>query len=364
MAVYFSYLSRTLLTYFLTILLVIVLIVWLTQSLKFIELITGKGISFTDFIMVTGLLIPPMVYAILPVALFISIIALFSHLTTDRELVVLKSSGFSNFQIARPVLFVSVIVIIMHFFVSFYLLPKSYREFKALHEHFKNKLVSFLLEEGVFNTQSNNLTVYIDEKINNNFFKGIFIYNSTNKDKPITIMSDSGHIIKTNEGPKFVLYNGTHQEFNTKNHNVSLISFDKYEFGLQEPDGNVATNRIYDSNELFINELWEYSRIESEKSNKSYLVNFHQRVIWPLYSVALSIVACGFMLGWRYNRNSIWVNNCIVGAVGILFVVLSLVINNLAMGNHFFVWIMYFNIMLCFLFGILAFNDRLFRLLK
>lgn len=364
MKIYFSYLARSLLTFFLTILFIIVLIVWLTQSLKFIELITGKGISFNDFLMVTGLLIPPMIYAVLPVAFFISIIALFSHLNNDKELVVLKTSGLSDFQIAKPVIFISLFVMVAHFLVSFYLLPKSYREFKELQEHFKNKLVTFLLEEGVFNTQSNNLTVYIEEKINDTYFKGIFIYNSENKEKPITIMADTGHIIKTNEGPKFILFNGTHQELNVKNNNVSLITFDKYEFGLKQYYA-IPENRIYDSNEMYIGELWEqYQSLDSDKINKSYFVNLHQRIIWPVYSVVLSIVGSSFMLLGGYKRKNQWVKNASVAITGAVFIVLSLISNNLAMGHHSFVWAMYLNVILCLLIGGLAFNSKYIKKFK
>ena len=161
---YTKYIIQQVNSYFFAVLFVLIAMVWLTQSLRLIDLITSKGIDLFSFLKITTMLITPLSYIIIPIALLIAVISLISKFSHDRELVVLRNAGLSNYQIAKPIIIYAAIITIFNYAVSLYLMPKSYREFKDMQEMFKNKYLYLFLEEGVFNTQINNLTVYIDQK--------------------------------------------------------------------------------------------------------------------------------------------------------------------------------------------------------
>ncbi len=326
--------------------------VWLTQSLRLIDLITNKGIDIFSFLKITAMLITPLSYIIIPIAMLISTIMLASKLSHDRELVVLRNAGLSNFQIAKPIIIYATLITILNYSISLYFLPKSYREYKDMQEVFKNKYLSLFLEEGVFNTQINNITVYIDEKLSDTEFKGIFIYDNRNSEKPSTIMADSGLIRRTTSGPEFVLNQGSQQEENKKTGNISLVFFDNYRFNLSLFTES-SLIRSYDVNELFVHQLFKAENV-SDSVKQEYLVNANQRVIWPIYTLVLAILALGMMLSGYYSRRNQLIKNVVTAGVCSLAIVLSLAFNNLALKNFAMTPLIYLNCLVFLGFGIAA----------
>ena len=51
----------------------LVALIWLTQSLRFVELVVNRGLSLLVFLNLTGLLIPNFVAVILPITTFVVI---------------------------------------------------------------------------------------------------------------------------------------------------------------------------------------------------------------------------------------------------------------------------------------------------
>lgn len=347
MLIFARYISIDFLKYFFNILLTVIIIFWLTQSLRLIELIAVKGVSIVDFLKITVLLLPPMLYIAVPIASFIAALILFNTLHDDRELTILNNSGLSRWQIIKPIVLVAGMIMIIHYMVSFYFLPKSYREFKDLQDYFKNQFASLLLEEKVFNTQSNNLTVYIDERINDTFFKGIFIYNNHTPQKPISIIAKSGHIIKSPKGPEFILYYGLHQEEDKIAKTTSTVLFDEYHFSI-DPHINASAQRIFDANEMYIDEL---IKLQDGRYNPEHLVNANQRISWPLYTLVFVYTAASFMVT-GFSRRGLLKKNLLAVSVGVFFIGLSLLGNSLAMKNYQLIPIMYVNIILLFLVGL------------
>jgi lipopolysaccharide export system permease protein len=255
----------------------------------------------------------------------------------------LRNAGLNNWQIIKPVIIYSCAICCIHYIISFYFLPKSYRDFKDSKEYYKNHFATLLLEEGVFNTQSNNITVYINEKAGDNYFKGIFIHNMLDNLKPVTIIAESGYIIRTDAGPEFVLYNGTHQERNVKTGNVSMVTFHAYKFSMAKYEPS-QMNRQLESNELYIHQLFD-NFDTSDKNARFNIVNGNQRLIWPLYTIVLPLLAGAALLVGQFNRRFVWKKAAFAGSIGTLFIILSLVFNSLATRHIWMIAFMYGNIL-------------------
>ena len=82
-------------------------IVWLTQSLQFLQFVINKGLAIGAWLKLTMLLLPWFISVILPAALFLVIVFVYNKLTMDRELVVAQAAGISRFGLARPALDIS-----------------------------------------------------------------------------------------------------------------------------------------------------------------------------------------------------------------------------------------------------------------
>src|SRR6476469_326048 len=87
-------------------------LVWLIQSLRFVELVVNHGLSLGVFVELTSLLIPSVVAVILPITTFVVVQFIYQRLAGDREITVMRAAGLSPFALARPALAVAGIAVV------------------------------------------------------------------------------------------------------------------------------------------------------------------------------------------------------------------------------------------------------------
>ena len=85
-------------------------VVWVTQALRQIDLMTSKGQTILLFLLITGLALPSLVAFIAPVALFAGILYTLNKLNGDSELVVMAAAGVSPARLLRPMALLSAAV--------------------------------------------------------------------------------------------------------------------------------------------------------------------------------------------------------------------------------------------------------------
>ncbi|MFZ0693318.1 MAG: LptF/LptG family permease, partial [Alphaproteobacteria bacterium] len=164
--------------------------IYLSQSLRLIDLTVNRGVSFATFLYMTVLMLPNFLIIILPVALFSAIAFVYNRLTMESELVVMRSVGVSQMRLAMPALIVAVAVTLLGYALTTYLMPMSFREFRALQLRIRNQYTSILLQEGVFNTLSDNLTVFVRARSPDGRLEGILVQDDRIPDRPITAMAE------------------------------------------------------------------------------------------------------------------------------------------------------------------------------
>src|SRR6202046_5704720 len=96
------YLFRTAAAAFLAGLFTLTAVIWVTQALKQLDLMTSKGQTILVFLRITSLGLPFLTAAIAPVALFASVIYCLNKLNGDSELIIMSASGLSTARLLRP----------------------------------------------------------------------------------------------------------------------------------------------------------------------------------------------------------------------------------------------------------------------
>src|SRR5579883_436278 len=91
--------------------LVLAAMVWLTQSLQFLQFIINKGLAIGDWLKLTLLLMPSFIAVVLPAALFFVVLFVYNKLIVDRELVVVQAAGVSRLGLATPALLMAAIAV-------------------------------------------------------------------------------------------------------------------------------------------------------------------------------------------------------------------------------------------------------------
>ena len=140
---------------------VLVYILWLTQSLGFIELIINKGLSIGTWLEMTLLLLPNVVVIILPISLFLVVLFIYNKMTLDRELVVAQAAGISQWGLAQPAAIMAVLATIVGYTLTLHYGPMSMRAFKEIQWTARSDMSQVMLREGTFNQVGKGLTVYV-----------------------------------------------------------------------------------------------------------------------------------------------------------------------------------------------------------
>ncbi len=313
-------------------------IIWLTQALRFIDFIVNRGVSVLTFLKLTALIVPSLLYIVLPLSMFVAVLFIYSKLLGDSELVVLQSAGLSRFQIAKPVMLAGVAAAMVAYFISFYALPVTYRQFKDMQVFLRDNYASMLLQEEVFNTPMEGFTVFVRERDpNTSLLKGILVHDNRNIHNPVTMMAQRGQLQQTSKGPRFLLYEGNRQE--VKDGRLSFLKFDSYSIDLSFY-AKEAQERDRKPEELFLPELFAMAKEQPQRAGEL-LAEAHQRIVWPLYNIALAMFAAAMLLTGQFNRRGNWrrVTLSSMAAIGMIGVGLSL--QNVAANNTMLIPLVY-----------------------
>lgn len=237
-----TYIAKQIVTGFLLVALSLMSMLWLTQSLRFVEMVTDKGLPVYLFVEMTSLLMPRVFTILSPIALFVAVMFVYNRLITDSELVVMKAVGISSVVIARAALLVGAVLALFNVFVLNVGIPAAEGKFRDLEYEVKNSFSKMMLREGAFTSFKNNMTIFIDKFLDDGTVKGILVSDGKNPAEKVVTVAESGMLEYTDIGPKILLKNGTRQVMNKKSGQFSSMTFDDYvvDFG----DVSVARKKI------------------------------------------------------------------------------------------------------------------------
>jgi lipopolysaccharide export system permease protein len=277
-------------------------VVWLTQSLRFVEMIVNTGLAVTTFVTFTLLLLPSFLSLIGPIAVFAAVMFTYTKMLNDSEIVVLRAMGMSHCKIGRPALLLATIVMVLGYLNSIYLMPTTFREFKDLQREFRSELSSLFLQEGVFNPVVDGITVFIRERSDSGQLYGIIIHDERIPEKPITMMAEQGAIVSSEKGPRVLMVNGNRQEVREDDGRLSLLYFDRYTFDLSALNKNEIT-LWREPRERFLHELFFPADQASEIYNYRELrMEGIFRLSSPLLYLTFTLIGLALLLGGDFNR--------------------------------------------------------------
>ena len=277
-------------------------VVWLTQSLSFVDLIINRGLSALRFVYLLVLLTPSFLLLVLPIALFSAILYTYHRLTYDSELVVMRAAGFSSHALAVPALALGAGVMVLSYVISLYLMPLGFRTFKDLQFVIRSNQASMLLQDGEFNQIGNDVTAFVRERGPNGELRGILVHDRRNPERPVTVMAEEGMMLAGDRGPRFVLFQGNRQELNVGENQVSLLYFERYALDL-EMLGETPETRWHEPAERYLPALLYPDDSKDDQAYANELrAEGHNRLVAPLYALVLAAIAVAALLSGEFNR--------------------------------------------------------------
>ncbi len=277
-------------------------IIWLTQSLRFVDLITNNGIPVSIFAEMTSLLMPRIFTVLAPISLFAAVLFVYNRMLADRELVVMQSAGISPWQNAKPAVIFGLIMTVFNFYVYNYGIPWAEKTFNELQWQVKNDVSHLMFREGEFTSMQNGLTVFITTHEKDGSLAGILVNDERNPKSKVTLSAEKGRVVYTDNGPKIIMVNGARQAINTDDNQFTSVAFERYsvDFGMKETSSRKAAG----VREKTLSELLNARSIPglSEKEVNRYLVEGNRRLLNPFYNLLFALLGCTGLLVGNFNR--------------------------------------------------------------
>ena len=299
------YIFRTTFGAFMVVLVSVTMLMWMTQAMRNVDLLTSQGQTVLVFIGITGLIIPLLVLLIAPIALMIAAAHVLSKLSTDSELIVMNAAGMAPRQVFTPLLAVGLIVSLMVAAIAFYVSPKSLREARRWATEVRAEVVSSKIEPGQFTSiEGGKLTVHVRERKPNGQLSGVMVDDQRDPKERMTILAELGTILTNDRGVFLILETGTVQRQETGKRDPAIIRFREYAFDLSRLSPGAPASITYSAPERFLMELiapapGDTFAIEQADALRA---EFHNRITAVLYPVAFLVLTFAYLGAPRTTR--------------------------------------------------------------
>ena len=307
----------------------LVALIWLTQSIRFVELVVNHGLSLRVFLQLTGLLIPNFLAVILPITTFIVALFVYGRLAGDRELTVMRAAGLSPLTLARPALALAAIAMAGCFALNLYVVPASLASFRQFQFEIRNRVAAFLLQEGVFTPISDQMTVYVRSRDPDGTLHGILVDDNRDKSSHATILARSGQLVSTAGAPRVLQLDGSRQELDRQTGRLNVLTFARNSIELSQ-NGKAEEQRFRDPTEMSLGELLHPPAGMPERDRPKLLIEAHRRLSGPFSAAGFTLVALVAVLMGGFRRYGNFLRPLLAVAVVVALLAGGLTVANLA----------------------------------
>ena len=299
------YIFRTTFGAFAVVLVSLTAVIWVTQALRDIDIMTSQGQTILVFIGITGLIIPLLVLVIAPIALLIAVAHTLNKLSTDSEIIVMNAAGMSPWVLFRAFLNVAIVVSILVTAISAYFAPKGLRMLRDWLTEVRANVVSTIVQPGRFTSMETGVSIHIRERRTNGQLVGIFLDDRRNQKERITVLAETGDLIDNEKGTFLVLQKGVVQRHEAGRRDPSMVAFERYAFDLAQFAGGQQAVK-YSIRERYI---WQL--LFPDPKDQFYIeqpgqfrAELHDRLVAPLYPLAFVVIAFAYLGAPRTTRQS------------------------------------------------------------
>lgn len=285
---------------------ILVVLLWLTQSLKFLEVIVHNNVSIQDYFSLIIYLLPDLFVKVAPICTLIGAVLAYSKLTLDNELQVMQTLGKSPWQIIKPGFLLAFTLTVSLLLLNIFTIPSAFRAFRTQEFQLKNQFSSSLVREGGFNTVKG-LTIFVEKRLSPREFEGVFIHNngkssSSKNNKAYTIFAKKGFLKKVDDKYVLALQNGVRQE---KDHKNIIHSFEFANIVYDLDDfTNIVNSRGMKPYERDLRDLLQIDNatVQDEKLRIRLAAEGHQRLLLPFLCVLNILLVALVMVVNRPSR--------------------------------------------------------------
>ena len=293
------------------------LIVWVFQSVNFLDIIIEDGRGYLTYLNYSILNFPKIISKLLPFVLFFSFFYILNKYENNNELLIFWNFGVNKIKLVYFFFYFSLIVVVLQIILSSIIVPNSLQFSRSIMTKSNINLFEGFIKPKRFNDTVKNLTIYSEDKKENGDLVNIFIKKDNELDFQITY-AQIGRL-KTGANNILELYDG--QTINYVDKKITTFNFQKSDFSLNSLESNIievnkiqetktivllaCLNRQFNMGLYLLNDI---SLSNSEHNCKyenidNVFKELYKRFLIPLYIPVLFLTTLILILSSKENKN-------------------------------------------------------------
>ena len=298
---------------------------------------------------------------VIPLSIMITILLTFLKLSSDNEIMAIKSGGISIYGLMTPVGLFCLIGFVLTLFMTVYGQAWGRTALRALTLQVVSESIDIGLKERTFDDSFDGVTIYVNEiNLRNKNLVDVFIEDNRLPDRVNTVIAPRGILFSdpVNGTAHLKLFNGSIHQTNLNEKTAHAIHFDTYEISL-DTKRSIARKKAKPTRpkEMSFKALRSFVQNAERKDRRyfSMLLELHRRLALPFGCFALGIIAVplgvqsrsakrsfGLVLGLFFflfyyllmsmgkvygetgaypPQIGMWLPNVIIGGVGVYFLI-------------------------------------------
>ena len=279
-------------------------IVWTTQILARVNLVTDSGQSAMSFFEIAALMLPSVLPAVMPFAVVIATAQTLATMNNDSELVVISAAGGSKMTIIRPVMLLAVLASLISFAIDNGIDPLARQRGRELIASARADLLSLVIQEGTFRKIEDGLFIQIGERLADGRLGGIFVADSRTEGTDLVYYAKFGNLVERGDETLLIMQDG---EIHRKlpGNDISVIRFLSYAFDLSLFTASSGSPRLYPKDRS-LPYLFNPDPDDPvyQRNPQSFRAELHRRFTEWVYSIVFALIALAVIGNARSHRES------------------------------------------------------------
>jgi len=281
---------------FLACLFVSVFVIIAGQMVQVTELVVNREVYFGHVVRMILYMLPDIVAFALPAASLMAVLVAFLRLSADNEIIALKSSGISLYQLLAPVVVLSFAGLLASALIVTFAAPWGNRSFKDLLFQIGQSKADLGVKERVFCEPFDHVVFYVSSfSSRDRVMRDVFVVDRRDKEVTNTIIAEKARIeshpqhsiitLRFQKGDILVVDKGSKS--------ARSIKFDTYDLniGLKDIMASLSERRKRPK-ELYMSEL---KKELNGRSRGTPRYNEMMTELWEIFSIPIAVFLMGII---------------------------------------------------------------------
>lgn len=288
--------------------LILVAMFWINRAVSLFDWLIGDGQSVAAFLEISALTLPNLIRMVLPLAAFAATVWVTNRLNSESELTVLRATGSSPWQLARPAMAFGVIAGAMMSVLTLVLWPASMAQMDAREAEIARSVSARLLTPGSFLHPMEGVTFFIGSIDADGTLNDVFLTDQRGAEAEITYTSDKAYLVKEGDTAYLILVEGLAQRQSRNSGLLSTTAFADFSYALGDISGagDHGPRRLHSIPTLELVTRSDAVTAEDGHSAGAQAEELHSRITRATVTAAVVMIAVSTLMMGGFSRFGIW----------------------------------------------------------